>query len=92
MSADYNKMPKNQMRQKDTKLEVEPVTSQMPDFIIDARALMQAKHDPSSVFLNRMYSAWEFRIFYFCSEILSLAGIINLFVNNDGILIIKEKN
>ena len=93
MAVEYNKMNnyRTNAMGKDTKLEVEPHVNHMQDFVIDARALMQAKHDPSAVFLNRLFSSWEFRFFYLFSSLLAIAGIIYCSIT-EGKLIVLLNN
>ena len=83
MAAEYNQM--NQYRgtgaDKERKLDVEQPNSHHTDgFMIDARALMQAKHDSTEVFLTRFYSSWEFQLYYFVSTGLALAMVIFIFI------------
>ena len=51
-------------------------TSQLRDYPLDTQALMQAKHDPTIVFLNRLFSSWEFRLYYIVTSILAIGCII----------------
>ena len=66
---------------KDVKLEVEPHSgNQLQGFMIDARALMQTKHDSTIVFLTRLFASWEFQLYYIVSACVALAAIIVTFL------------
>ena len=59
---------------------------QYQDFVADSQALMQTRHDPIVVTLQRLVSSKEFRIYYIISSILSIIIILDCIVSESSSL------
>ncbi len=85
--GDYDKM-NGYHNQNDDSLDgkMEMVLPPGAGLSVDARALMQTQHDSTVVFLKRLYSSREFRVYYWLSTALALAALVLLLaVNSIGV-------
>eukprot|EP00826_Nyctotherus_ovalis_P024684 TRINITY_DN1905_c0_g1_i16.p1 TRINITY_DN1905_c0_g1~~TRINITY_DN1905_c0_g1_i16.p1 ORF type:complete len:204 (-),score=40.95 TRINITY_DN1905_c0_g1_i16:152-763(-) len=56
------------------------------NFIADSQALMQTRHDPKVVFLQRLLCSREFRVYHIVSAVLSALLILSPFISDTSAL------